>query len=111
VQNSAQAPIPPTGARTKGSNLSNYTRVELGLKLEPLLRVKAKANLVTSTGGSKPRPLQNSVKADTVNTQKELETASGISHDTISKGKVIAASEAIRMPLAAPWCHPGEAPA
>ena len=55
------------------------------------MRVKAKANLVTSTGGSKPRPLQNSVKADTVNTQKELETASGISHDTIARGKVIQA--------------------
>ena len=71
--------------------LASRTRVELVLKLEPLLQAKAKANLVTSTGGSKPRPLQNSVKADTVNTQKELETASGISHDTISKGKVIEA--------------------
>ena len=45
-------------------------------------------------------------KANTVNTQKELETASGISHDTISKGKVIEASEAIRMPLAASWLRP-----
>lgn len=70
-------------------NLSNYARVELALKLEPLLRIKAKENLKTSTGGTSPQPLQKSVKGEKANTQKELAKAAHVSHDTIAKGKVI----------------------
>lgn len=68
-------------------NLSNYARVELVLKLEPLLRIKAKENQSGGQGGV--LLLQKSVKATTANTQKELAKAAHVSHDTIAKGKVI----------------------
>jgi hypothetical protein len=71
-------------------SLIRLTRVELALKLEPLLRAKEKENLKTSTGGSNPQPLQKSVKAEKVNTQKDLAAIAGVSHDTIAKGKLIA---------------------
>jgi ParB-like chromosome segregation protein Spo0J len=79
-------------------NLTPFTRVELALKLEPLLRVKAKENQATGKSGrGKPLP-QNSAKADT---RRDLAKASGVSHDTIAKGKIIAAraSEEIKAAL------------
>lgn len=58
-------------------------RVELALKLEPLLAAKAKENLKTSTGGANPRPLQISAKA-AVDTRKDLARIAGVSHGTLS---------------------------
>ena len=67
-------------------NLSNYTRVELVLKLEPLLRVKSRQ-------GERTDHCQKSDKSEKPNldTKKELAVTSGISHDTIARGKVIQA--------------------
>ena len=68
-------------------NLSNYTRVELVLKLEPLLRVKAKEQQIR-----KPESVsQKSAKQTPIDTRKDLAKAAGVSHDTIAKGKVIQA--------------------
>ena len=69
-------------------NLSNYTRVELVLKLEPLLRVKAKEK-----EHERKTTCQKSDKSSlpTHDTKKELAVTSGISHDTIARGKVIQA--------------------
>ncbi len=69
-------------------NLSLFSRAELALKLEPLLKSKAKVNQATGKSGKgKPLPL-NSAKADT---RAELAKAAGVSHDTIAKAKVIVA--------------------
>lgn len=97
-------------------NLAPFTRVELALKLEPLLKAKAK-------GGYQARDarqsLQNSAKIKTCNhcgklydgdswdesknahgccpycfgrldTRKDLARIAGVSHDTIAKGKLVA---------------------
>jgi len=55
------------------------------LKLEPLLRVKAKERMLA---GKKPDPTQKSAEGET---RKDLAKAAGVSHDTIAKGKVIEA--------------------
>ena len=72
-------------------NLQPFTRVELALKLEPLLRKKAKGNLSAGGGDKKSSkrksPLQNSAKA--INTREELAHIAHVSHDTIAKGKII----------------------
>jgi len=68
------------------------------LKLEPLLRVKAKEKQREHGGTAPGKTLKQ--KSAEVNTRAELAHAAGVSHDTISKGKVIEAkaSEAVRMP-------------
>jgi transcriptional regulator with XRE-family HTH domain len=71
-------------------NLPPEERARLALLLKPTLAAQAKQNLVTSTGGANPQPLQNSVKAGNTapkanNTQKELAKIAGVSRDTISK--------------------------
>jgi hypothetical protein len=79
-------------------NLPAFTRVELALKLEPLLRVKAKGNQANGKSGKgKPLP-QKSAKVDT---REELAVAAGVSHDTVAKGKIVAqkASEEIKSSL------------
>jgi len=72
------------------NNLAPYTRVELVLKLEPLLRAKAEANLHLSKGRGQ-KGVQNSaqVKAEDRKTRQKLATIAGVSHDTIAKGKPI----------------------
>jgi len=70
-------------------NLNPFVRTSLTLKLEELIRPKAKENLVTSTGGLKPRPLQKSAKAEPVDVRKEVAKIAGVSHDTVAKVKVI----------------------
>ena len=70
-------------------NISKFDRCVLALKLEDFYKAKAKENLKTSTGGVNPRPLQKSVKAEKIDTQKELAKIAGVSHDTISKVKKI----------------------
>jgi hypothetical protein len=61
------------------------------LKLEPLLRAKACANL-SAGGGDRKSPLLKSSKAvdSPVNTRKELAKTAGVSEDTIAKGKLVA---------------------
>ena len=79
-------------------NLSNYTRVELVLKLEPLLQKDARKKQVA---GGKEKVVQKSAQApEERKTREQLAHAAGVSHDTIARGKVIQAkaSEAIRMP-------------
>lgn len=75
-------------------NIQPYVRAELALKLEPLIAAKAKENQRAggAVGGQSPaKGLQNSVKAsEKVNTQANLATVAGVSHDTIARAKVIA---------------------
>ena len=49
----------------------------------------AAKNLVTSTGGSDPQPLQNSAKVETIDTRKMIAKKAEVSHDTVSKVKKI----------------------
>lgn len=65
-------------------NLSNYQRSDLALKLEQLYSAKAKEKQ-KQAGGSLP---QISAEAP-IETRKELAKVAGVSHDTISKVKVI----------------------
>ena len=71
-------------------NLSNYQRSVIALQLEELLKPKAKANQRTSTGGAKPQLKQKSAEAEPpIETRKEIAKSANVSHDTISKVKVI----------------------
>jgi 16S rRNA G966 N2-methylase RsmD len=68
-------------------NLTTFARGELALKLEPLLKLKAKVNLSHKVPGKKGNsPLPKSAK---VNTRAETAKAAGVSGDTISKTKFI----------------------
>jgi len=76
----------------EGSDLKNYKSEIANARgqttarlLKDMYAARAKENLVTSTGGAAPQPLQNSVKA--ANTQKELAKVAKVSHDTIAKGR------------------------
>ncbi len=67
-------------------NLAPYTRVELALKLEPLLSTKNKTNQ-----GRRTDLLQNSAKGVLPSdTREQLAKIAGVSHDTIAKGKLVA---------------------
>jgi hypothetical protein len=66
-------------------NLAPFTRVELALKLEPLLREKAKEK-----EHSRKTTLQNSAKSETLDTRDTLAKIAGVSHDTVAKGKLVA---------------------
>jgi hypothetical protein len=70
-------------------NISSFVRSELALKLKGAIAGRAKANLVTSTGGGNPQPLLNSTKAESVDTRKELAKAAGVGSDTIRKVEVV----------------------
>ena len=59
-------------------------RGELALKRKHIIAAKAKENLVTSTGGATPRPLQNSAKP-AIDTRAEIAKIAGVSHDTIAR--------------------------
>lgn len=71
-------------------NLTLFVRAELALKLEPLLRAKAKENQ-RAAGGDKAL-CQISAKAlePPVHTKMELARIAGTSHNTIHQAKVIA---------------------
>lgn len=72
-------------------NLSHAQRAELALKLEPLISLRAKENLIAS-GGDKKSGLQKSVDPiEKFDTQKELAKIAGVSHDTIHKMKTVLA--------------------
>ena len=77
-----------------GIKRPNEVRVELVLKLEPLLRAKARERQQehggTAPGRAKTLP-QNSAEVKPIETRKELARAAHVSHDTIA-------------PLACPRC-------
>jgi hypothetical protein len=72
-------------------NLTAAARINLALKVESMLREKAKANLATSTGGSNPQPLLNSTKAGKtpINTRREIAKMVSKSEDTVRKVKLL----------------------
>jgi len=74
-------------------NLSSYARVELALKLEPLLKAKSKAKQVD---GGKHKVPQKSAEA--VETRNELAKAAGVSQD--APGRLD-----LEPPKDAPECH------
>lgn len=83
-------------------NLTSFQRGELVLKFEPLIKAQAKERLATSTGGDKPRPVQNSAQAGNAGrTREKLGQMAGISHDTIKKVKMLSetAGEEIKQKL------------
>lgn len=81
-------------------NLEPTDKIDLAECQAEFLRRKARANLVTSSGGSHPRPLQKAEKAEAVNVVKSVAAKSGYSTDTVSKNRVI--NEAIANGNAAP---------
>lgn len=84
-------------------NLSAYTRATLALKLEPLLKVKAKENQIK--GGKEKVPQKSAEPPAERETRAELAKAAHVSHDTIAKAKVI---EAKATPEAKAALHSGE---
>jgi hypothetical protein len=70
-------------------NINSFIRAELALKLKSILKVKAKENLKTSTGGVKPRPLSNSTKAVPIDVRKDIAKSARVSSNTIAKVEVI----------------------
>lgn len=54
-------------------NLALYDRTKLALRLEEVYAARAKANLVTPTGGKARTTLTNSTKSEAINTRKEFE--------------------------------------
>ena len=75
-------------------NLSPIQRVAVTEKYRPVFEEKAKENLKTSTGGSNPRPLQNSANpVKPIDTRNEMAKLAGVSHDTYDKGRTILKSD------------------
>lgn len=70
-------------------NLQKFQGAELALKMEAAIAEKAKKNLVVSTGGANPRPLQKSEKVAPVHTDETLAQIAGVSRDTIQKSRTI----------------------
>ena len=73
-------------------NLTQYARDALVLKMSGLveaIRSKAKANLVTSTGGASPQPLQNFAKPAPINTREKLAEISGSNRENIRKVETV----------------------
>lgn len=77
-------------------NISPYVRAELALRLEEVIKVRARANLRLADGGDrKSENIKNQgcPKSDKVenpvNTNKELAKIAGVGHDTIHKVEVI----------------------
>jgi hypothetical protein len=71
-------------------NLAPYSRVELALELEPLLRKQAKENQAKGGGGGKAGCQKSDKVLSHVDTKRELAKLAGVSHDTIAKGKLVA---------------------
>jgi hypothetical protein len=85
-------------------NLPLFVRSELVLKLEPLLKTKAKEKQ-QEHGGTAPGKKSLPQKSAEVNTRKELAAIAHVSHDTIAKVKTILKSAEIaaqRAEIAAP---------
>ncbi len=67
-------------------NLAAFTRVELALKLEPLLKAKAKAAQVRKPDSV----LAKLPKQNPVNTRKDLAKSAGVGDKMIDAGKLVA---------------------
>jgi hypothetical protein len=82
-------------------NITSFVRVELALKLEPLIAARAKAN--QSHGQTAPGRTLPQNSAEALETRDEIAKAAGVSHDTVAKVKVIEgrASERIKEKLRA----------
>lgn len=80
-------------------NLNAFQRTKLALRKKDAIASQAKKNLVTSTGGSNPQPLQISAKVGDdlpfvpVNTREEVAKIAGVSRDTVAKVKDIIAAD------------------
>lgn len=73
-------------------NLALFVRIELVLKLEPLIEViKAQAKERQRGGQGGVLLVQNSAQASSGKTRDEIARLAGVSHDTVAKAKVIAA--------------------
>jgi len=70
-------------------NLPNYERGRLALKLESVIREKAKVNQTLSEGRGKKGNLNSGDLIKPISTSRELAKIAGVSHDTIEKVKVI----------------------
>lgn len=68
-------------------NISDFQRVELVLKLEPLIAAKAKENQRLSDG--KGCQISDNLKMTPIDTKKELARAANVSHETIRLVKKI----------------------
>lgn len=64
-------------------NLPAYERARLALRLKPVIAERAKENQRGGQGGVLLS--QKSVEANPIDTQKEIATVAGVSHDTIAK--------------------------
>src|SRR3989304_5080082 len=62
----------------------------LALKLEPLVAAKAKANQIATLKKGKSVPQNSAKREKPIDTRKELAKVAGLSHDTITKAKLIA---------------------
>lgn len=70
-------------------NLQPYTRVNLELIREPLIKAKAKANQVAGGGGGVAGCQKSDKVLDPIDTKKEIAKAAKVSHDTVAKVKII----------------------
>ena len=66
-----------------------YGRAVLALKLEPLLKKKAKENQEVRKGKQAGSSPQKSAELKPIETRKEIAAAAHVSHDTIAKVKTI----------------------
>ena len=73
-------------------NLRNFQRVELALALEPILREVAQENQIKAGGDNRPLYHNCGKAVDPIHVDKELSKISKLSHNTISRGKKIAAA-------------------
>lgn len=73
-------------------NLPAYERARLALRLKPVIAERAKKNQAVYHGNQYDGLSQNSVEVHKpIDTQKELASAAGVSHDTIAKVEKIEA--------------------
>jgi 16S rRNA G966 N2-methylase RsmD len=70
-------------------NLQPFTRANLALQLEPLIAKRAKENQVERKGNQAGATCQKSDKLSSIDTKKEVAKAANVSHDTVSKVKII----------------------
>lgn len=73
-------------------NITSFVRGELALRMKAAIANKAKANLVTSTGGANPQPLLNLAKPEIANTRAEIAKAADLSQETVRKVEKVTAN-------------------
>lgn len=70
-------------------NISTGQRSALALRLEPILRAKAKARQATSTGGARPQLTPISAEAGKGEVRDQIAKLAGVGHTTIQEAKQI----------------------